>query len=305
VRVLTILLSVLIFFPASAISQSNEPIILNLTVSTKKGTIIRGLTPENFSITADKQPLKILSLDEREVPASVGILIDTSGSQDVRGTVEITRQFKQGLTRFFELNNPANEYFALAFNTKPELVQDWTSDYQSILTKFDSLKFGKPTSLYDALRVSLEKMKTSRNSKRVLVLISDGADNQSKASFKEVRDLLKASDVVLYSVGLLNVFGIGDVAGIPVTEGDGVLQELTGLSGGRVLFMNVSQGPQAFNEVFELIALELRNQYQVAIVPEPSSGAAKWRKLKVMASRTSPTGQKEELLARTRQGYFR
>jgi len=308
VRVLILLLIGLICFcpfSSAAVPQSTEPIILNLTVSTKKGTIIRGLTAEDLSITADKQPLKILSLNESEVPASIGILIDTSGSQDVRGTVEITRQFKQGLTRFFELNNPANEYFALAFNTKPELVQDWTSDYQSILAKFDSLKFGKPTSLYDALRVSLEKMKTSRNSKRVLVLISDGADNQSKASFKEVRDLLKTSDVVLYSVGLLNVVGIGDVAVIPVTEGDEVLKELTGLSGGRVLFMNTSQGAEAFNEVFELIAIELRSQYQVAIVPEPSSGAAKWRKLKVMASRTSSTGQKEELLARTRQGYYR
>ena len=306
-RILTVLLSGLIYlhpFSSAAVPQSNDPIILNLTVTTKKGTIIRGLTLENFSITVDKQPLKILSLNEREVPASVGILIDASGSQDVRGAVEIRQQFMKGLARFLELSNPANEYFALAFHNKTELVHDWTSDHESILAKVDSLKYGKQTSLYDAMHVSLEKMKTSRNSKRVLVLISDGDDNQSKTSFKEVRDLLKASDVVLYCVGLLNVFGLGDVAVIPVTEGDGILNELTHLSGGRVLFMNTSQGAQAFNEVFELVALELRSQYQLAIAPEPSVGKTKWHKLKVTASRAAPSGA-EELRARTRQGYYR
>ncbi|HJS25442.1 MAG TPA: VWA domain-containing protein [Pyrinomonadaceae bacterium] len=299
-RVLTVLLISLIFFPSAAVPQTNDPIILNLTVTSKKGTIIRGLTLENFSITVDKQPLKILSLNEREVPVSVGILIDTSGSQDVRGAVEIKQQFKQGLEGFFKLSNPANEYFALAFNTQAELIQDWTSDYQSIVTKVDSLIFKKPTALYDAMSLSLEKMQTSRNSKRVLVLISDGADNQSKASFKKVRDALKASDVILYCVGLQNVVGIGDAVSLNL-EGEGILSELATLSGGRVLFMNNSQGPKAFNEVFEIIALELRSQYQIAIAPEASSAKTKWRKLKVTASRAGA----EELMARTRQGYYR
>ncbi len=297
-------------FSSAAVPQSNDPLILNLTVTNKKGTIIRGLTIENFSITVDKQPLKILSLNEHEAPASIGILIDTSGSQYTGGLgagVEVKQQFKQGLERFFKLNNPANEYFALTFHTKTELLHDWTSDYQSILTKVDSLTFGKQTSLYDAMRFGIEKMETSRNSKHVLVLISDGADNQSKASFKEVRDLLKASDVVLYCVGLLNVAAIDNVNTVgagPYIEAAGILNEFTYLSGGRVLFMNNSQGAKAFNEVFELIALELRSQYQIAIAPEPSIGKTKWHKLKVMVSRAAP-GKGEELMARTRQGYYR
>ena len=311
-RVLTVVLIALFcFYPFSsaAVPQSNEPLILNLTVTTKKGTITRGLTLENFSITVDKQPLKILSLSDHEAPASIGILIDTSGSQYTGGlgaAAEIKQQFKQGLERFFKLNNPGNEYFALTFHTKTELLHDWTSDYQSILAKVDSLTFGKQTSLYDALRFSIEKMETSRNSKHVLVLISDGADNQSKASFKEVRDMLKASDVILYCVGLVNVAAIDGVgiSSAPYIEAEGIMSELTSLSGGRVLFMNNSQGAKAFNEVFELIALELRSQYQIAVAPEVSSGSTKWRKLKVIASRAT-TGQKEELIARTRQGYYR
>ena len=297
-------------FSSAAVPQGNDPLILNLTVTTKKGTLIRGLTIENFSITADKQPLKILSLNEHEVPASIGILIDTSGSQYTGGlgaAVEVRQQFKQGLERFFKLNNPANEYFVLTFNTKTELLHDWTSDYQSILAKVDSVTFGKQTSLYDAMRFSIEKMNASRNSKHVLVLISDGADNQSKVSFKEVRDLLKTSDVVLYCVGLLNVSAIDNVNPVnaaPYIEAEGILDELTSLSGGRVFFMNNSQGAKAFNEVFELIALELRSQYQIAIAPEASGGKTKWHKLKVVASRGG-AGRTEELVSRTRQGYYR
>ena len=295
------LLILLLIAPLS-FHHNDDPIVLNVTVTTKKGTVIRDLTLENFSITVDKQPQKILSLTNREVPVSIGILIDTSGSQRGGREPEIQQPFKQGLEGFFRKSNPENEYFALAFNSKIALVQDWTSDYQSILEKFDSLTFGKQTSMYDALRSGIEKMNESRNSKHVLILISDGADNNSKASFKETRELLKGSDVVLYSVGLNYMTGIADVV-VPFNEeGGDVLSELTSLSGGRVLFMNNTQGPKAFNEVFELIALELRSQYQLAIAPEQSSGKSKWRKLKVTASRS---GDSEELIARTRQGYYR
>jgi Ca-activated chloride channel family protein len=285
--------------------QNNDPLVLNVTVTTKKGTVIRDLTLENFSITSDKQPQKILSLANREVPASIGILIDTSGSQRGGRDPEIQQPFKQGLEGFFRKSNPENEYFALAFNSKITLVQDWTSDYQSILEKFDSLTFGKQTSMYDALRSGIEKMNESRNSKHVLIVISDGADNNSKTSFKEVRDVLKGSDVVLYSVGLNYMTGIADLV-VPFNEeGGGVLSELTSLSGGRVLFMNDTQAPKAFNEVFELIAVELRSQYQLVIAPEPTSGKSKWHKLKVTASRSGTKSDSEELIARTRQGYYR
>jgi len=294
------LLTLLLIAPLS-FYQTNDPLVLNVTVTTKKGTVIRDLTLENFSITVDKQPQKILSLTNREVPASIGILIDTSGSQSGGSAPEIQQPFKHGLEEFFRKSNPANEYFALAFNSKAALVQDWTSDYQSILEKFDSLTFGKPTSMYDALRSGIEKMNESRNSKHVLILISDGADNNSKASFKEVRDLLKGSDVVLYSVGLTYMTAIADTI-VPFNEeGGGILRELTSLSGGRVLFMNDTQGPKAFNEVFELIALELRSQYQLVIAPDASSGNRKWHKLKVGVTK----GSSEELIARTRQGYYR
>ena len=290
----------------SSATQNNDALVLNVTVTNKKGTVIRDLTLDDFSLTVDDKAQKIVSLTNREVPASIGILIDTSGSQGVgksKEALELQQQFKQGLAGFFKRGNPDNEYFALAFNSKPQLVQDWTSNYQSILDKFDSLEYRQATAMYDALRSGIELMDRSRNSKHVLILISDGVDTNSKASFKQVRDLLKDSDVVLYCVGLKNMVETidGPVAMLGEFEGERLMKELAVSSGGRVLYMNNTDGPKAFNEVFELIALELQSQYQLQISPDQSSRARKWHKLKVAISRTGA----EEWVARTRQGYYR
>lgn len=306
IKFLLTLLAVQVLFSSAVVAQTYDPLVLNVTVTNKKGVIIRGLTLDNFSISVEKTPQKILSLSEQEVPASIGILIDTSGSQypgKSKNGLEIQRQFIQGLEGFFKTSNPANEYFAVAFNSKAEIVKDWTTDHQSFMETVGSLTFGKQTAVFDALRLAIDKMKTSRNSKQVLILISDGSDNMSKTTFKEVRDLLRSSDVTLYAVALRNVVGIGDVANILNLESEGVLNELTSVTGGRALFMNNSQGSKAFNEVFELIALELRSQYRL-VIARPADYAGKgWRKLKITASRADATGSSEEFTARTRQGY--
>lgn len=295
-----------ISWSSAAVAQAYDPLVLNVTVTTKKGAVIRGLTVDNFAVSVEKTAQQILSLSDTEVPASIGILLDTSGSQGTgksSAALRIQQQFKQGLEGFFKKSNPANEYFAMAFNTRAELVQDWTSDYQNILQKLDSLTFTKETAMYDALQLAIEKMKTARNAKTVMILISDGSDNASKASFKQVRDLFRSSDIVLYSVGLKNVFHLGDITTAQSLEGQGVLDELTSMSGGRVLFMKNLQGEKAFNEVFDLIALELRNQYRVVIARPVSYAGKKSRKLKVTARRIDTAGRPEELFARTRQEY--
>lgn len=302
-KTLFTLLLITIFSVCALQAQSPDSLVLNVTVTNEKGVVTRGLTMENFSVTTDKQAQKILSLNDGDIPASIGILLDDSGSQNIGNSetaIKIRTQFKQAFERFFKLTNPANEYFLVTFNSKVQLLQDWTSDTVSIVGKFDSLAFNKPTSMYDAIKFGAEKVKTGHNAKHVLILVSDGMDNNSKASFKDVRDLLKASDVLLYCVGINNVL-VGD-PGVPIPYVDGlsVLSEFSVNSGGRSLFMTNASGPKAFMEVFELIALELRTQYQLVIAPDHGAGKSKWLKIKLDAKR-SP----ERLIARTRLWYYR
>ncbi len=284
--------------------QSPDSLVLNVTVTNEKGVLSRGLRLDNFLITVDKQPQKILSLSDHEVPASIGILIDDSGSQYIAKSdgPSLSDQLRPALERFFKVSNPANEYFVVLFNTKVRFEQDWTSDPQAVLQTLNSLTYKKETSLYDAMSLALDKVKTGRNSKHVLILISDGDDNSSRNGFKEVRDKLKASDVALYSIGVnLRQAPPGYPNFWNPEEGVKKLDELSAASGGRAFFKGRNQSrPEALNDVFELIALELRAHYQLAIAPDHSGAKAKWRKIKIEAKQGT-----ERLTARTRLWFYR
>lgn len=284
-------------------AQSPDALVLNVTVANEKGLLSRGLNVENFSITVDKQPQKILSLSDNEVPASIGILIDDSGSQFVAPPdgPSLRDQLKPALERFFKASNPANEYFVVMFNNKVRLTQDWTTDPQAVLATLDSLTLKKYTSLYDAMTLALDKVKTGRNAKHILLVISDGDDNSSKKGFKEVRDKLKASDVSLYSTGVnLREYVPGNQNFWNPEEGVKRLEELSAASGGRAFFNKNQSVPVDLNQVFELIALELRAHYQLVIAPNHHDPKAKFRKIKIEAKQ----GQ-ERLTARTRLWYYR
>ncbi|HKG61004.1 MAG TPA: VWA domain-containing protein [Pyrinomonadaceae bacterium] len=284
-------------------AQSPDSLVLNVTVTNEKGVLSRGLSLDSFSITVDKQPQKVLSLSDQEVPASIGILIDDSGSQYVAPPDDpsLSDRLRPALEQFFKASNPANEYFVVLFHSKVRLVQDWTSDPKAVIHTLNSLTFKRQTSMYDAMTLAVEKVKTGRNAKHVLLLVGDGDDNSSKNGFKEVRDKLKASDVSLYSVG----FNLREDPPINPNmwspeEGAKRLGELSAASGGRAFLIKETSGPSTFNEVFELIALELRAHYQLVIAPDPPSDKAKFRKIKIEAKQG--TGR---LTARTRLWYYR
>ena len=164
----------------------------------------------------------------------------------------------------------------------------------------DSLKFKKDTAMFDAMTLALDKVKTGRNSKHVLLLISDGSDNNSKTGFKEIRDKLKASDAVLYCVGVNVYFYPTGSALYHPSEDIEKLGELSVATGGRAFFTINATEPLASNKIFELIALELRAHYQLVIAPEHSDPKAKFRKIKIEAKQGT-----DRLIARTRLWYYR
>lgn len=285
-------------------AQSPDSLVLNVTVTNDKGELSRGLSLDSFSITSDKQPQKILSLSDQDVPTSIGILIDDSGSQYVAPPdgMSLPSKLRPALERFLRVSNPANEYFVVTFNSKAQLVQDWTSDPQAVLDTLDSLKFKKLTAMFDAMSLALDKVKTGRNSKHVLLVISDGSDNNSKTGFKEIRDKLKASDAVLYCVGANVSFELAGSINYRLrpTEDAEKLGELSVATGGRAFFTINATEPLASNKIFELIALELRAHYQLVIAPEHSDPKAKFRKIKIEAKQGT-----DRLIARTRLWYYR
>jgi Ca-activated chloride channel homolog len=292
--------------PASqATPQDYPPIQLAVTVTNKKA-FVTGLSQDNFQITVDKTPAKIVGFSNEDLPASVGILLDVSYSMrrlrfDKRPSKDLVIA-RQALALFFEGANKSNDYFLLAFNDKPILLADWTSETALIMEKFGTLKPDGNTALYDACHVAINKLQQGRHAKRVLILISDGLDQGSHYSFSELGNYLRETGVLLYSVCLPEV--VNGAGSSLAYEGWAVLSDLSLVSGVMTYAARAFKERSA-NEMFRAIASELRDQYTIAIEPQVTTREKKWHKIRVKVS--PPAGAPQEmksLSARTREGFY-
>lgn len=294
--------------PVLVTAQTDDRIVLNVTVTTEKGDAVLDLSRENFSVAVDKRPQNILSFNG-EVSASIGILIDTSGSlyKNATTAIQLRQNLKAGLERFVQMGRPSNEYFVMTFNNDMELLQDWTTDRASVTNKLDSLEFKGQTALFDSMQKAVAKVMEGRHARHVLIVVSDGEDSYSRSQEKHVRETIKRSDVVLYALGFVDIsdrhaWGYGKVSGNVSSD---VFGDFANNSGGRPFFSLHYAKSVAFTQAFEAIALELRSQYQLVVSAEERAVKERWRKLNVTATRNDASGRPQKLIVRTRQGYYR
>jgi VWFA-related protein len=293
---------------ATSLPRGADPVILPVTVISEKGRFVRGLSRDSFTFSIDKEPADVVDFREEDIPLSVGIVVDTSTSivYEVPGRTKefLIAALQKGLQRFLELGNKSNEYFLMAFSKQPELLVDWTSDSKSIIDPLREIRTKGSTTFNDACYLATDKVLQGRNSKRVLILISDGVDNASGHSAKQVREALKQSDVILYSV----YFSRASIDGLDLAlQGRQTLKELTSITGG--LFLNEKEGfllqLRDATWAFEVIATELRLQYTIGIMPKALSADNKWHKIKVsMNQPAKASGERERLYVRTREGFY-
>ena len=270
---------------------NTDLITLTVTVTDTYGRYISGLDQKAFKIFEDKEEQEIEFFSDDDAPVSVGVIFDVSGSMNG----EKIRKAREALSRFIQTSHDSDEYFLIAFNSRAQLLLDKTRDGDAVLNKLTFVETRSNTALYDACYLGVEKVTRGTHPKRALLLISDGQDNNSRYTFSEVRRLLKESDVVLYSVGIL---GGNDPAASLGMEGQAILDELSAVSGGKAFFPNTAA---EMDELFERIALELRHQYAIGYRPKNFKNDGKWHKLKVKV--TPPRGL-PRLFIRSREGYY-
>jgi Ca-activated chloride channel family protein len=151
------------------------------------------------------------------------------------------------------------------------------------------------TALYDAAYLGVERVTRGAHQKKAMLIISDGQDNSSRYNFGEVRRMIKESDVIIYSVGILDGRDSGSMVGM---QGQAYLDELSNVTGGKAFY---PQTDIEMDEIFERIAVELRHQYSIGFVPKDFTPDGKWHKLKV---RVKPRRGLSRLTIRSREGYF-
>jgi VWFA-related protein len=262
-------------------------LLLDVSVKDPKGGFVSGLGEDNFKVYEDGKPQKITQFANKDIPVSVGIVVDESGSMRPKRAEAITA----ALT-FVTSSNPEDEVFVINFNDKvyhglPDTVL--FSDNINMLR--DALWRTPPegrTALYDAVFASLHQLDMGRRGKKTLVIISDGGDNISTHTRKDVQDKVEQSPATMYTIG---TFDNDD----PDRNPD-VLKWIANVSGGEAYFPTQLDG---IIPVCKRIAKDIRNRYTIGYVPaEGKPGAL--RHIKVAVS--SP--ERGKLIARTRTQYI-
>lgn len=252
------------------ITLGTDIVSVTVTVTDPYGRFVNGLGKDHFDVYDDKVKQKVAHFTDQDSPVSLGIVYDVSGSMKER----IGRSVK-ALKRFIDTSHHDDDFFLIAFNDRANLAQDFTTSGDSILSRLMLANPRGSTALYDAAYLGVEKLQQGRHSRKALLIISDGQDNNSRYSYKELRNRVKEADVQIYAIGITDPANDA-LAGF----GRGLLEEITRMTGGRAFFPNAYDEPELV-EICTRIALELRHQYSIGFYPTDIGGDAKWHKVQI------------------------
>ena len=176
-----------------------ELINVTASVSDASGRFVSGLRQEDFAVYEDDQPVAVTHFNAERVPVSLGIALDTSGS--MAGSK--IQEAQNALDRFlYELLDKDDEIFLYRFSNVPMLLQGWTRDRQLISRALGRITPNGGTAMYDAVADALPLTQQGQNRKKALLLISDGNDTASGTNVREVKRLIRETEVLVYAIGI-------------------------------------------------------------------------------------------------------
>lgn len=260
-------------------------VLATATVTDRDGRYVTGLERENFKISEDKIPQDILQFSSEDIPVSVGIVFDVSGSMKDKLKTAV-----QAAITFLKGGNPDDEYFLVEFSDKPT-GSEFTSDIAKLQSRFMFSKAKGRTALYDAVYMGLTKLEQGTNPKRALLLITDGEDNRSRYTFSNVKEFIKEKDVQMYSIGISS--GYSDAS---AEQGKALLRDLSSISGGESFFPS---SIYHLEDTCRSIAKELKYQYVIGYRSTNTEKDGKFRKIKISAEYPN-----NKLTVRHKQGYY-
>jgi VWFA-related protein len=273
--------------PGATLRVDTRLILIPVTVNDPLNRPVNGLEKENFRILEDKIPQTITHFAMDDEPVAVGLVFDTSGSMG-----EKLRRSRMAASEFFRTSGDDDEFFLVEFDDRPRLVVPLTKDTGEISTQLAFSRSHGSTALLDAIYLSLHEMKRSKKNKKALLIISDGGDNNSRYTPTEVRNVVRESDVLIYSIG---VFGGGSTA--EEIGGPGLLGRISEDTGGRMFEANAVELPN----IARAIGIELRNRYVLAYSPANQARDGKYHNVVVQV--IPPRGL-PKLKAHWRTGYY-
>jgi Ca-activated chloride channel family protein len=263
-------------------------VVFNVTVTDNKGRHVSGLKPDDFHIYEENRLQDIGLFHPEDIPASVGLIIDNSGSM-----INKRADVAKAALAFASASNSQDEMFVVNFNERvymglPPSIR-FTNDLDQIRSALLRTAPAGLTALYDALAVGVEHLKSGTRDRKALVVLSDGGDNASHSRLEDVLQIAQASSATIYTIGIYDE-----------TDRDrnpGVLRKIAETSGGRAYFPDSLKD---LEQVWRDIAGGIRSQYTIGYHSSNTNRDGRFRRVKITASRNGNQG----LRVTTRGGYL-
>ena len=270
------------------ISVDVNMVVLRATVQDHKGILVSGIGKDDFEVYEDGVLQQIKHFSHEDIPVTVGLVIDNSGSMRPKRADVIAAALA-----FARSSNPQDQMFVVNFNEKVSFgLPDntpFTDQVAQLEVALSKIAANGETALYDAVAAALEHLKKGNRDKKVLIVISDGGDNASKHKLTEITALIGQPFATIYTIGIFD--------GQDGDRNPGVLKRLAKNTGGEAFL------PESLKDVApicERIAHDIRNQYTISYVPANRNRDGSYRVISVKAGARGRRG----LQVRTRTGYF-
>lgn len=274
--------------PDASIRADVNMTLVPVTVMDQRGRYVRGLRRSNFRILDGAGPLSIAAFTQEDAPLSVGLIFDSSGSMSnkfdaARGAAtELLRQL-----------HSEDESFIVTVSYNAALAHGFTSNVNDIGSALLFTHANGTTSLLDGVYLGITEMKKARNPRRALIVVSDGGDNRSRYTLRDLLNLAAESDTLIYGIGVFL-----DPQSQEEVNGPDLLARLSDSTGGLTF---TAHDPESVRAAISYIAASLRNQYVLGYYPPPIVADGKYHKVHIQL--ILPKGT-PKLQVYSRRGYY-
>jgi len=276
--------------PSKSLKVNVNVVLVPVVVTDTANHPITNLEKENFALYEDGEQQEIQYFSTEDSPISVGLLLDVSKSMTDKFDAE-----RQAVSEFFKNANSQDDYFVITFSSQPQMLTEATQSIGTIQAQLGREIPNGSTAMLDAISMAMTRMRSANYKRRALLIVSDGGDNNSHHKYREIKRLVRDSDVQVYAIGL---FDTAVFKTIEEFMGKKWLSEITDASGGRTVTVdNVAK----MGEAAATISHELRNEYLLGYRPSHSASDGKRRQIKVRVIDSS--AKVEQLQANYRRGY--
>jgi len=261
------------------IRVNSDLVIIPVTVTDGKGHPVDGLQKEHFALYEDKVEQQITHFASEDAPVSIGLVFDTSDSMAPK-----LQKAREAVAALLNNTNPEDEFFLVQFSDHAQLLVNLTKQTEEIRKHVAMMEIGGTTALLDAVTVALHEMRNARHDRKAIIIISDGEDNASHCSVRDLKQEVREGDVLIYAIGIADSSSSSQGWPPPRLTGSALLDEIATQTGGRLFEVNrLKQLPGITSK----ISAWLRKQYVLAYAPSNTHKNSGYRQVRVKITRTS------------------